>query len=96
MPTGKVFTGQSGSTWQYWADQPLGNPGQFGEVYAAANINGNPVAAKVINKRRFRGVIDDRLMRREIVIGQRVNANVDADMLLPVIDAADTKENMSL
>ena len=85
--TGEVsFTGQSGAKWKYWTDQPLGPPGGFGTVYAAEAEDGTPMAVKEVQKRAG---LDERLLRREIDIGQRV-AESGSDMVLPVLDSADT------
>ena len=93
--TGEVrFTGQSGITWKYRTDQPLGKGG-FGGVYAAEGPDGAPMAVKVVNKRRPSGTLDDRLLRREIDIGRRVREG-SGDMLLPVIDAAETSDALLL
>jgi hypothetical protein len=90
-----IFTGQSGATWRYWIDQPLGAPGGFGAVYAAEAEDGTPMAVKVVQKQRPSGTLDDRLVRREIDIGRRVSES-DSDMLLPVLDAADTGDMLLL
>lgn len=90
-----TFTGQSGATWRYWTDQPLGTPGGFGGVYAAEGSDGTPMAVKVVNKQRPSGVLDDRLLRREIDIGKRV-VDTGSEMLLPVIDAADANDALLL
>ncbi len=90
-----TFTGQSGATWRYWTDQPLGTPGGFGGVYAAEGSDGTPMAVKVVNKQRPSGVLDDRLLRREIDIGKRV-VDSGSEMLLPVIDAADANDALLL
>jgi hypothetical protein len=88
MTTEVSFTGQSGATWRYWTDRPLGIPGGFGAVYEAESKDGSPMAVKVVTKHRPWGTLDERLLRREIEIGKRV-AESGSDMLLPVIDAAD-------
>jgi len=88
VTTEVTFTGESGATWRYWTDQPLGTPGAFGVVYEAEGKDGTPMAVKVVTKRRPFGTIDDRLLRREIDIGRRV-CESGSVMLLPVIDAAD-------
>jgi len=90
-----TFTGQSGATWCYWSDQLLGTPGGFGGVYAAEGPDGTPMAVKVVKKQRPSGALDDRLLRREIDIGQRV-ADSGSEMLLPVIDAADADDALLL
>ncbi len=90
-----TFTGQSGATWRYWTDQPLGTPGGFGGVYAAEGSDGTPMAVKVVKKQRPSGVLDDRLLHREIDIGKRVVDSGSA-MLLPVIDAADANDALLL
>ncbi len=90
-----TFTGQSGATWCYWGDQPLGTPGGFGGVYAGEGPDGTPMAVKVVKKQRPSGALDDRLLRREIDIGQRV-ADSGSEMLLPVIDAADADDALLL
>jgi serine/threonine protein kinase len=89
-----TFTGRSGTTWTYRTDQPLGKGG-FGGVYAAEGPDGTPMAVKVVKKDRPSGTLDDRLLRREIDIGQRVRDS-GSDMLLPVIDAADTADALLL
>ena len=89
------FTGQSGAIWRYWSDQPLGPPGFFGAVYAAEGSNGTPMAVKVVQKQRFSGMLDDRLLRREVEIGRRVRES-GAEMLLPVVDAAETSDSLFL
>jgi hypothetical protein len=90
-----TFTGQSGKAWRYWDDKPLGTPGGFGGVYAAEGPGGTPMAVKVVKKQRPSGVLDDRLLRREIDIGKRV-ADSGSEMLLPVIDAADAGDALLL
>src|SRR6266849_227408 len=90
-----TFTGQSGATWCYWSDQPLGTPGGLGGVYAGEGPDGTPMAVKVVKKQRPSGALDDRLLRREIDIGQRV-ADSGSEMLLPVIDAADADDALLL
>ena len=90
-----TFTGQSGKTWRYWGDKPLGTPGGFGGVYAAEGPDGTPMAVKVVKKQRPSGALDDRLLRREIDIGKRV-ADSGSEMLLPVIDAADAGDALLL
>src|SRR5260221_13871655 len=90
-----TFTGQSGATWRYWTDQPLGTPGGFGGVYAAEGSDGTPMAVKVVKKQRPSGVLDDRLLRREIDVGKRV-VDSGSEMLLPVIDAADANDALLL
>lgn len=89
------FTGQSGETWRYWTDQPLGTPGGFGGVYAAEAADGKPMAVKVIEKVRPSGVLDDRLLRREVEIGRRV-ADAGGNLLLPVIDVAEMDDKLLL
>lgn len=89
------FTGQSGARWRYWTDLPLGTPGGFGGVYAAEGSDGTPMAVKVVQKQRPSGVLDDRLLRREVEIGRRV-AESGGDMLLPAVDAADTSDALLL
>jgi hypothetical protein len=90
-----TFTGQSGATWRYWTDRPLGIPGGFGAVYEAESKDGTPMAVKVVPKRRPSGTLDERLLRREIDIGRRVSES-GSDMLLPVIDAADASDALLL
>jgi Protein kinase domain len=90
-----TFTGQSGRTWRYWKSRPLGTPGGFGGVYAAEAPDGSPMAVKVVAKQRPQGALDERLLRREIEIGKRV-AESGSDLLLPVIDAADTGDALLL
>lgn len=89
------FTGQSGVTWRYWTDRPLGTPGSFGGVYAAERADGTAMAVKVVAKQGRFGRLHDRLLRREIDIGRRVQ-DAGGDMLLPVIDAADASEALLL
>jgi len=89
------FIGQSGTRWSYWSDEPLGSPGGFGGVYAAEAPDGTPMAVKVVKKQRSSGTLDDRLLRREIDIGRRVSES-GSDMLLPVLDAADTSDALLL
>jgi len=89
------FTGQSGATWRYWTDQPLGRPGGFGGVYAAEAGDGTPMAVKVVEKTRPSGTLDDRLLRREVEIGRRV-ADSRSDLLLPVIDVAELNDKLLL
>jgi hypothetical protein len=91
----ETFKGQSGATWRYWTDQPLGTPGGFGGVYEAASENGTPMAVKVVHKQRPSGALDSRLLRREVAIGRRV-AEAGGNMLMPVIDAAETGEALLL
>ncbi len=86
------FTGQSGAKWTYWTDQPLGPSGSFGTVYAAEADDGTPMAVKVVTKRTG---LDERLLRRETDIGQRV-AESGSDMVLPVLDSADTGASLLL
>ena len=95
MTTEVTFTGQSGAMWRYWTDQPLGTPGAFGAVYAAAGQDGVPMAVKEVSKKRPSGTLDERLLRREVDIGRRLSKS-DRDMLLPVIDAADTSDALLL
>jgi serine/threonine protein kinase len=90
-----TFTGQSGKTWRYWGDKPLGTPGGFGGVYAAESADGSPMAVKVVKKQRPQGTLDERLLRREIEIGKRV-AESGSEMLLPAIDAADAGDALLL
>ena len=90
-----TFTGQSGTEWRYWTDQQLGTPGGFGGVYDAQGRAGEPMAVKVVQKRRPSGTLDDRLLRREVEIGRRV-ADGGGDMLLPVVDVAETDEALLL
>jgi len=90
-----VFTGQSGASWRYWPDQPLGTPGGFGGVYAAEAEDGAPMAVKVVEKVRPWGKLDDRLLRREVEIGRRV-VEGGGDLLMPVIDAAETSDQVLL
>lgn len=89
------FTGQSGATWRYWTDQPLGRPGGFGGVFAAEAEDGRPMAVKVVEKIRPSGTLDDRLLRREVEIGRRV-ADSGGDLLLPVIDVAEMDDKLLL
>src|SRR5215469_9262676 len=89
------FTGRSGASWRYWTDQPIGRRGNFGAVYAAEGPNGIPMAVKVVEKRRPYSVLDNRLLQREVEIGQRVTAS-GAEMLLPVVDAAETNDSLLL
>jgi hypothetical protein len=95
MATEVKFTGQSGALWRYWTDQPLGTPGGFGGVYAAEAADGSAMAVKVVEKVRPSGALDDRLLRREVEIGRRV-AEAGGDLLLPVIDAAETDDKLLL
>jgi hypothetical protein len=88
VTTEVTFTGESGATWRYWTDRPLGTPGTFGAVYEAESKDGTPMAVKVVTKRRPFGTLDDRLLRREIDVGRKVSESASV-MLLPVIDAAD-------
>jgi hypothetical protein len=89
------FTGQSGRTWRYWMDRPLGAPGGFGGVYEAEAADGTPMAVKVVEKARPSGVLDERLLRREVEIGRRV-AEADGDLLLPVLDVAEMDNKLLL
>jgi hypothetical protein len=89
------FTGQSGATWRYWSDQPLGTPGGFGGVYAAEAADGTPMAVKVVEKVRPSGVLDDRLLRREVEIGRSVTDG-GGKLLLPVIDVAEVDGRLLL
>jgi hypothetical protein len=82
-----TFTGQSGTKWKYDTTQVLGKGG-FGHVYGAEGPDGTLMAVKVVDKKRSAGILDDRLLRREIEIGRRV-LDSGGDMLLPVIDAAE-------
>jgi serine/threonine protein kinase len=91
LPEEVVFTGQSGTAWRYWTDQPLGTPGGFGGVYAAQGPAGESMAVKVVQKARPSGQLDNRLLRREVEIGRRV-AESGSDLLLPVVDVAETDE----
>jgi serine/threonine protein kinase len=95
MAREESFIGDSGAEWRYWTDQPLGTPGGFGGVYAGAASDGTAVAVKIVAKQRPGGALDNRLLRREIEIGKRV-AQVDADLLLPVIDAKETDNALLL
>jgi hypothetical protein len=90
-----VFTGQSGATWRYRADQLLGTPGGFGGVYAAEAAGGAPMAVKVVEKARPGGMLDSRLLRREVEIGRRI-ADAGGDLLLPVIDVAEKDDKLLL
>ncbi|MFE5595373.1 protein kinase [Streptomyces sp. NPDC056549] len=90
-----TFTGQSGTSWRYWKNRPLGTPGGFGGVYKAEGPDGSPMAVKVVKKERPDGRLDERLLRREIHIGERV-AESGSEMLLPAIDAADVGDSMLL
>ncbi len=90
-----TFTGQSGATYRYWINQPLGRPGRFGRVYAGERRDGMPVAVKVVDKQDRRGTLDHRLLRREIDIGRRV-AGSGSDILLPIVDAAETGDALLL
>ncbi|MBV9024253.1 MAG: protein kinase [Streptomycetaceae bacterium] len=90
-----TFTGQSRKTWRYWENKPLGMPGGFGGVYEAEGPDGSPMAVKVVKKQRPSGVLDDRLLHREIHIGQRVGES-GGGMLLPAIDAADAGDALLL
>ena len=90
-----TFVGLSGAKWHWRPDQPLGEPGGFGGVYAGEGFGGEPMAIKVVYKRGRFGRLDDRLLRREIVIGGRV-VESGSKMLLPVIDAAETDDAMLL
>lgn len=49
------------------------------------------MAVKVVQKVRPSGQLDDRLLRREVGIGRRV-AESGGDLLLPVLDVAETDE----
>lgn len=89
------FTGQSGASWRYWTDQLLGTPGGFGGVYAAEAADGTPMAVKVVEKTRPSGMLDDRLLRREVEIGRRV-ADSGGELLLPVIDVAEVDDKLLL
>jgi hypothetical protein len=89
------FTGQSGAVWRYWTDRPLGEPGGFGRVFAAEAEDRSPMAVKVVEKTGPLGILDDRLLRREIEIGRRV-AESGSDRLLPVIDVADLGDKLLL
>ncbi len=88
------FTGQSGATWRYWTDRRLG-AGFFGTVYAGEGSDETPVAVKVVQKERLHDVIGDRLLRREVEIGRQVTDS-GGDMLLPVIDVAETDKALLL
>jgi serine/threonine protein kinase len=90
-----TFIGQHGVKWKYWNSQLLGKPGGFGGVYAAEGPDGKPMAVKVVRKAHPSGMLDDRLLRREISIGRKV-AESGSSMLLPVIDAADTADALLL
>lgn len=89
------FTGQSGAQWRYWTSKALGTPGGFGGVYEAEGADGAAVAVKVVSKNRADGVLDRRLLLREVEIGRRV-AESDADLLLAVRDAAETADALLL
>jgi hypothetical protein len=90
-----TFTGESGRIWRYWEARPLGKPGGFGGVYAGEAEDGFTMAVKVVRKDRPQGVLDERLLRREIDIGKRA-AEIGSSMLLPVIDAADAGDALLL
>ena len=89
------FTGQSGATWRYWTDQQLGKSGGFGSVFAAESADGTSMAVKVVAKEHPSGMLDERLLLREVEIGRRV-AESGSDMLLPVIDLADAGDSFLL
>jgi Protein kinase domain len=89
------FTGASGARWRFWTDKPLGAPGGFGRVYVAEGSDGSPMAVKVAQKQHPSGAIDERLLRREVEIGRRVSES-GGDMLLAVMDAAETTEALFL
>jgi len=95
MAKEETFVAQSGATWRYWIDQPLGTPGGFGGVYAAEAADGTPMAVKVVEKSRPSGALDDRLLRREVEIGRRV-VDGGGDLLLPAVDVAETKDKLLL
>lgn len=90
-----IFTGQSGATYRFWVSRPLGKPGGFGRVYVGERRDGKPVAVKVVDKQDPRRPLDHSLLRREIDIGRRV-AKSGSDMLLPVVDAAETGDALLL
>lgn len=90
------FLGESGHTWRYWTDQCLGSPGSFGEVFAAEADDGSPKAVKRVAKLRPGLVLDERLLRREVAIGKKVNEGAPNGLLLPVIDAAEDKDALFL
>jgi serine/threonine-protein kinase len=89
------FTGQSGKVWRYWPNQQLGRPGGFGCVYLGETADGDAMAVKVVAKDRLPGVLDDRLLRREVEIGRRV-VDGGGDLLMPVVDVAETEEKLLL
>jgi hypothetical protein len=89
-----AFIGESGDQWSYRTDQVLGIGG-FGAVYAGEGPDGASIAVKVVNKQRASRKLDDRLLHREIEIGRRVRDS-GGDMLLPVIDAAETADALLL
>lgn len=91
----EAFVGQSGATWRYWPERPLGAPGGFGGVCAAEAADGIPMAVKVVKKARPSGVLDERLLRREVEIGRRV-ADGGGELLLPVIDVAEVDGKLLL
>src|SRR5260370_12105048 len=72
MAKEETFVGQTGATWRYWPDQPLGSPGGFGRVYAGEAADGTPMAVKVVGKSHAAGVLADVPLHREGQIGRPV------------------------
>lgn len=93
----RAFVGESGAAWRWFPERPLGSPGGFGGVYEALGTGGQLAAVKVIGRvKPGRQPLDARLLRREVEIGKRVQELGGAALALPVLDAAETEEELLL
>lgn len=93
MAQERVFAGASGVTWRWYPGRQLGTSGGFGGVYEGTGDDSELVAVKVVPRvRRGREPLDERLLRREVEIGKRVQELGPDALALPVLDAAEDEE----
>lgn len=83
MTRAQAFEGDSGRTWTYDTESPVGPPGGFGRVFKGESDDGSPFAVKVVDVTG--GVSSEGLLLRETEIAHKL-AGVDATNLLQVVD----------
>lgn len=80
------FSGEWGGNWRYDTSKPLAPPGGFGTVYEGLTEGDEPVAVKVVAAGRLDGaVLNERLLRREVDIAERLKRVVSGN-IMPVLD----------
>lgn len=93
MAQEREFVGASGASWSWYPSRQLGTAGGFGGVYEGTGDDRQLVAVKVVPRvQPGREPLDERLLRREVEIGKRVQELGPDALALPVLDAAEDED----